>query len=272
MKAQEFVSEKKWTKKYKSSINCSHPKGFSQKAHCAGRNKSNESVEAQAVCPDCGLCESHGTAATALQEACWKGYHREGNKKMFGKTYPNCVKNKKKTKEAVTPAPVLTTENSCPRTRASTCECSSVGQIMESNQVVTAMCVLEHSDTVQGTILFRQQPGSPTFVVGEITGLEPGAHGFHIHEFGDLSNGCESAGKHYDPDGVDHSNIKLGHVGDLGNIVANQQGRAAFSIVASRVDLTGDRSVVGRAVVVHEDPDDLGQGSDAESLVTGNAG
>jgi hypothetical protein len=30
-----------------------------------------------------------------LGEACWKGYHKEGNKKMFGKTYPNCVKNKK---------------------------------------------------------------------------------------------------------------------------------------------------------------------------------
>ena len=33
----------KWSKKYKSSINCSNPKGFSQKAHCAGRKKTNES-------------------------------------------------------------------------------------------------------------------------------------------------------------------------------------------------------------------------------------
>ena len=32
----------KWTKKYKSSINCKHPKGFSQKAHCQGRKKRNE--------------------------------------------------------------------------------------------------------------------------------------------------------------------------------------------------------------------------------------
>ena len=31
--------EEKWTQKYKSSINCSHPKGFSQKAHCAGKKK-----------------------------------------------------------------------------------------------------------------------------------------------------------------------------------------------------------------------------------------
>ena len=36
MRATEFITEK-WTKKYKKSINCSNPKGFSQKAHCAGR-------------------------------------------------------------------------------------------------------------------------------------------------------------------------------------------------------------------------------------------
>ena len=36
MKANEFITEK-WTKKYKRNIDCSHPKGFSQKAHCAGR-------------------------------------------------------------------------------------------------------------------------------------------------------------------------------------------------------------------------------------------
>ena len=30
---------KKWSAKYKKSINCSNPKGFSQKAHCAGKKK-----------------------------------------------------------------------------------------------------------------------------------------------------------------------------------------------------------------------------------------
>jgi hypothetical protein len=83
-----------WSQKYKSSINCSHPKGFSQKAHCAGKKKHNESVEnvMEMTCPDCGMCETH-VDHTKLDEACWKGYHKEGNKKMFGKTYPNCVKN-----------------------------------------------------------------------------------------------------------------------------------------------------------------------------------
>jgi hypothetical protein len=44
MRANEFLTEK-WSQKYKKSINCSNPKGFSQKAHCAGRKK-NEEVEA----------------------------------------------------------------------------------------------------------------------------------------------------------------------------------------------------------------------------------
>lgn len=43
MRAQEFVTEK-WSTKYKRSINCNNPKGFSQRAHCQGRKK-NEDVE-----------------------------------------------------------------------------------------------------------------------------------------------------------------------------------------------------------------------------------
>jgi len=90
---QQGVAEE-WSQKYKKSINCSHPKGFSQKAHCAGKKKHNESIEMEMTCPNCGMCETHGDhSRNTLDEACWKGYHKEGNKKMFGKTYPNCVKN-----------------------------------------------------------------------------------------------------------------------------------------------------------------------------------
>ena len=59
MRANEFITEG-WSQKYKSSINCSHPKGFSQKAHCAGKKKHNEDMTMEAVCPDCGMCEAHG--------------------------------------------------------------------------------------------------------------------------------------------------------------------------------------------------------------------
>ena len=40
----EKVEEKKWSQKYKKSIDCSNPKGFSQKAHCAGKKKKSENV------------------------------------------------------------------------------------------------------------------------------------------------------------------------------------------------------------------------------------
>jgi hypothetical protein len=38
------------------------------------------------------MCETH-VGHENLDEACWKGYHKEGNKELFGKTVPNCVKN-----------------------------------------------------------------------------------------------------------------------------------------------------------------------------------
>jgi len=37
------LEQKSWSKKYKKSIDCSNPKGFSQKAHCAGRKKKQRS-------------------------------------------------------------------------------------------------------------------------------------------------------------------------------------------------------------------------------------
>jgi hypothetical protein len=87
---KEDVSEE-WSQKYKSSINCSHPKGFSQKAHCAGKKKHNESVEIESVCPDCGMCKTHGTiqeasaaaiaAATAIAKQKSGDYDSEGMRK-----------------------------------------------------------------------------------------------------------------------------------------------------------------------------------------------
>ena len=35
----ERVVNEKWSEKYKKSINCKNPKGFSQRAHCQGRKK-----------------------------------------------------------------------------------------------------------------------------------------------------------------------------------------------------------------------------------------
>jgi hypothetical protein len=101
MRANEFITEG-WSQKYKKSINCSHPKGFSQKAHCAGKKKHNESVEMEMVCPDCGMCQSHGTLNEIKKgqkdsngfTKCWSGYHAAGTKKgKNGKSVRNCVPN-----------------------------------------------------------------------------------------------------------------------------------------------------------------------------------
>lgn len=62
------------------------------------------------------------------------------------------------------------------------------------------------------------------------------------------------------------------HVGDLGNINAGQDGSASISITDSLISLTGANCVLGRAIVVHSDADDLGKGGKADSLTTGHAG
>jgi|Laugrespbdmm15sd_2_1035082.scaffolds.fasta_scaffold03714_6 hypothetical protein len=102
MKITEIISEG-WSQKYKKSINCSHPKGFSQKAHCAGKNKHNESVEMEMVCESCGMCQTHGNIMEIKKGAkdsngytkCWTGYHAAGTKKSAttGKQVRNCVPN-----------------------------------------------------------------------------------------------------------------------------------------------------------------------------------
>ena len=86
-----------WSQKYKSSINCSHPKGFSQKAHCAGKKKHDESVEMEMTCEDCGMCQTHGNnmmeVKQRLDAKCWKGKHKEGTKIKGGIRVNNCVPN-----------------------------------------------------------------------------------------------------------------------------------------------------------------------------------
>ena len=116
---------------------------------------------------------------------------------------------------------------------------------------------------------------SPVRISGQISGLTPNAlHGFHIHMKGDISGGCGSTGGHYNPREQTHGspNDLVRHVGDLGNIQAGSDGVANFDFTDHQVSLFGPASVLGRAFVVHEGQDDLGQGGDAGSETTGNAG
>ncbi|KAK8761672.1 hypothetical protein V5799_027060 [Amblyomma americanum] len=111
-------------------------------------------------------------------------------------------------------------------------------------------------------------------ITGDITGLQPGSHGFHVHAFGDLTNGCNSTGPHFNPMHKDHGSPedRERHVGDLGNIKADADGKARVYITDGMISLVGHHNIIGRAMVVHANPDDLGKGGTEDSKNTGSAG
>ncbi|XP_063059379.1 superoxide dismutase [Cu-Zn] [Engraulis encrasicolus] len=138
-----------------------------------------------------------------------------------------------------------------------------------------AVCVLKGTGDVTGTVHFAQEGDSgPVKLTGEISGLTPGLHGFHVHAFGDNTNGCISAGPHFNPHSMTHGGPtdETRHVGDLGNVTAGDNKVAKIDITDSQLTLTGPNSIIGRTMVIHEKADDLGKGNDEESKKTGNAG
>ncbi|XAR60038.1 Superoxide dismutase [Bertholletia excelsa] len=140
--------------------------------------------------------------------------------------------------------------------------------------VKKGVAVLKGDSQVEGVVTLTQDGDGPTTVNVRVTGLTPGPHGFHLHEFGDTTNGCMSTGAHFNPNNMTHGapEDEIRHAGDLGNIVANADGIAEATIVDNQIPLGGPNSVVGRAFVVHELEDDLGKGGHELSLTTGNAG
>ncbi|KAL0812835.1 hypothetical protein Bca101_069278 [Brassica carinata] len=125
------------------------------------------------------------------------------------------------------------------------------------------VAVLNSSEGVEGTIFFTQEGDGVTTVTGTVSGLKPGLHGFHVHALGDTTNGCMSTGPHFNPDGKQHGAPEDAnrHAGDLGNVIVGDDGTATFTITDCQIPLSGPNSIVGRAVVVHADPDDLGKDS-----------
>ncbi|KDR82890.1 hypothetical protein GALMADRAFT_238526 [Galerina marginata CBS 339.88] len=142
-------------------------------------------------------------------------------------------------------------------------------------QSTSAVVVLRGDSSVTGTVTFRQRSKGPVTISGKIQGLSPNAlRGFHVHQLGDLSGGCLSAGSHFNPYGKTHGppTASTRHVGDLGNIKTDENGEANFEFTDHLISLQGPNSIIGRSVVVHAGTDDLGAGGDDESLKTGNAG
>jgi Cu-Zn family superoxide dismutase len=113
---------------------------------------------------------------------------------------------------------------------------------------------------VSGTVTFTEEADGVR-VQADITGLSPGKHGFHVHEFGDCTAAdLASAGGHFNPTNKPHAGPDAAqrHAGDMGNVEADASGAAKLDYVDHEMSLTNDeRSVIGRSVIVHAKADDL---------------
>jgi Cu-Zn family superoxide dismutase len=128
-----------------------------------------------------------------------------------------------------------------------------------------------------GVVRFRQNDGA-VVVNAKIRGLSEGFHGFHVHANGLCDPPFTSAGGHYDPAGRIHGS----HAGDMPTLVANPDGTAEAHFKTNRFSIA---ELVGRAIIVHRDPDNLAHipgryhshttgelGPDSATRATGDAG
>ncbi len=139
-----------------------------------------------------------------------------------------------------------------------------------SGPVAIAELMPTEGSSTSGTARFEQR-GDKVLITAEVSGLSPGGeHGFHVHEKGDCSApDAMSAGGHFNPAGKPHGHHgqRERHAGDLPNLVADAYGVAKFSFATDLLTVApGPASVVGRALIVHRDPDDY------KTQPTGNSG
>ena len=139
-----------------------------------------------------------------------------------------------------------------------------------------SICAIAVFDTkITGIVRFTEYEHEVIMSV-DIKGLKPNSkHGFHVHECGDMSEKCESMCAHFNPYNKNHGgpNDKERHVGDLGNLIADKNGRAKYVLRDNMIKLRGTKcNIIGRGLIIHEDEDDLGRGGQKDSLVTGHAG
>jgi len=127
---------------------------------------------------------------------------------------------------------------------------------------------------INGFVTF-EEIGEKVLVTVQLSGLKiNGLHGFHVHEAGDLSDGCESMCAHFNPYNKNHGcpGMSERHVGDLGNLVSDIFGNANYTFYDNVIKLNGVANIIGRGLIIHADQDDCGNGNNKESLKTGNAG
>ena len=140
-----------------------------------------------------------------------------------------------------------------------------------ASAVKAAVCVVRPTkgNQCRGVVRFAAAAEGKVKVTAKISGLSPSQkHAIHIHAYGDTTDlSGKSAGGHYNPDNNPHGlpPAKKRHAGDLGNLMANAEGKAEFALTVDNISIAGKSAILGRAIVIHAKVDDGGQ-------PTGNAG
>ena len=116
---------------------------------------------------------------------------------------------------------------------------------------------------VSGTITFSEMD-EVVVMKATFSGLTPGLHAIHLHEFADCSSADgKSTGGHWNPTFEPHGawGSETGyHKGDIGNFEADQKGEAVITFETDQWCIGCDdktRNIIGKAVIVHQGKDDL---------------
>ena len=128
-----------------------------------------------------------------------------------------------------------------------------------SAKKAVAVMIPTKGNTATGKIIFEEKSDG-LHISAIMTGLTPGEHGLHVHEFGNCAcDDAKCAGDHYNPTGKSHGARENTdrHVGDFGNITADDQGNVIYEFIDKIATLNGRHSIIGRAMIVHEKADDL---------------
>jgi len=132
------------------------------------------------------------------------------------------------------------------------------------------------NSSIKGTVKFIETPNDLVLVDVNLEGFEPKTiHGFHVHESGDLTSDCDSMCAHFNPYNQTHGGKDdlIRHVGDLGNLEADEEGKVSIQFTDHMIKLRGsEANIIGRGLIIHADPDDCGKGSFPDSKTTGHSG
>jgi Cu-Zn family superoxide dismutase len=138
------------------------------------------------------------------------------------------------------------------------------------NLIMTPVTIANPDGNIVATAAISESADGVTLRITSLedSGLEPGEHGVHIHEFGTCDASGEtpyaSSGGHYNPAGAEHGgpDSDASHAGDLGNLTVAEDGTIDFEITTTSVTLDprGEATLSGpqgSSIIIHAGTDDL---------------